>query len=76
MMDFVILNFIFLSLHILPAFSVPSQKYVEKAVYLICKTTGRPDLFYDIKWYTDGNPVHPDAQSGILITKKIKRQRF
>ena len=73
-MDVVILNVMFQSFHVLPAVQVTGQEYVEKgeAVHLICNATGKPDPPHDVKWYKDGSPINSDAQSGILITKKIE----
>jgi len=38
----------------------------------VCNATGKPDPPHDVEWFKDGQKINSDAQTGILITKKIE----
>ena len=41
-------------------------------VQLMCNATGKPDPPHNVEWYKNGEKINSDAQSGIIITKKIE----
>ncbi len=41
-------------------------------IQLICNATGKPDPPHDVEWFKDSHKINSDAQTGILITKKIE----
>jgi len=48
--------------------------YVElgSQIQLMCNATGKPTPPHDVEWYKDDKKINSDAQTGILITKKIE----
>jgi hypothetical protein len=53
---------------------VSGTEYVESGspIQLMCNATGRPEPPYNVDWFKDGAKIQSDAQSGIIITKKIE----
>jgi hypothetical protein len=53
---------------------VSGTDYVEmgQQIQLICNATGKPEPPHDVEWFKDGEKINSDAQTGILITKKIE----
>ena len=41
-------------------------------IELVCNATGKPEPPHDIEWYKGGVKINSDAQSGVIITKKIE----
>ena len=49
-------------------------EYVElgSQIQLMCNATGKPQPPHDVEWFKDGEKINSNAQTGILITKKIE----
>ena len=56
------------------AVQVSGSEFVERGnpLQLVCNATGRPEPPHNVEWYKDGEKVNSDANSGVIITKKIE----
>ena len=55
---------------------VTGTDYVDRGdtIQLVCNASGDPYPPNDVTWYKDSVKLNPDAQNGLLITKRINNR--